>query len=582
MTTRPLTRARAAANTAPHAADWYRLHLDAETDTATLDLFTEIGFWGTPAADFVQVLDGITAGRILVRVNSPGGDLWDSVAIYNALRDHPAAVDVTVYGLAASGASLIAMAGETITMKRGSRMMIHDAWGGVIGNPADVAEYAAFLDQVSDDAATIYAARAGGTADQWRERMRAETWYNAAEAVAAGLATTTDDTDTDTEDAADTVAAPAENSTTHRPAASITTERTHTTMPDLADLRADLDDLRRDLAAAMSSNHHTAAPSPLAAFSSLGDYVAGWAGSRHTEAADAYDHLVKALITTDDAVMIPSWLGVIQADMKARQPILDLFTHTQDLPATGLSVSYGILTDETTEPGTQAAQGAELVNMGKVSLDAASSPVQTVGGWTDYSLQWVQRASVETLDVLWKALAMRYGQALERRARARLDAVYTERAADPTVTAAKPLAGLTALDWRGLLIDLVEATDESLWPITGCIASPAVFRALATLPEQKAALQIVGNPDGHEGTLGISTLDGKLDGFTVRMRPGWAGTKFAAIYKGAIRVQESPGAPLRLTNEPDAKTLTQTVSLYGYVADYAPIPQSIHVVEFGA
>lgn len=147
--------------------------------------------------------------------------------------------------------------------------------------------------------------------------------------------------------------------------------------------------MRRDLAAAMSSNHHTAAPSPLAAFSSLGDYVAGWAGSRHTEAADAYDHLVKALITTDDAVMIPSWLGVIQADMKARQPILDLFTHTQDLPATGLSVSYGILTDETTEPGVQAAQGAELVNMGKVSLDAASPPVWKPGA--SRSRRWATR-----------------------------------------------------------------------------------------------------------------------------------------------------------------------------------------------
>ena len=113
MTTRPLTRARAAANTAPHAADWYQLHLDAATDTATLDLFTEIGFWGTPAADFVQVLDGITAGRILVRVNSPGGDLWDSVAIYNALKRHKAAKAVTVDGVAMSSASLIAMAGDT-------------------------------------------------------------------------------------------------------------------------------------------------------------------------------------------------------------------------------------------------------------------------------------------------------------------------------------------------------------------------------------------------------------------------------------------------------------------------------------
>lgn len=150
-------------------------------------LYDEIGYWGVTAADMAATLSPIS-GPLHLRVNSPGGDVFDGIAIYNMLADYPGEVTVTVDGLAASAASFIAMAGDRITMNRGSKLMIHDASGLCIGNAAEMTAMAALLDMVSGTIADIYEARAGGDANDWRDRMREETWYTAEHAVQAGLA----------------------------------------------------------------------------------------------------------------------------------------------------------------------------------------------------------------------------------------------------------------------------------------------------------------------------------------------------------------------------------------------------------
>lgn len=168
--------------------DWYRITNHAETDTAELYIYDEIGYFGVTAADLVNELKGVTAKSINVRVNSPGGDVFDGIAILNALRQHPAAVNVVVDSLAASAASFIAMAGDTVTMAPNSQMMIHAASGLTIGNAADMREMADLLDKMTTNIASIYAGRAGGKVEDWLAAMNTETWYSAEEAVAAGLA----------------------------------------------------------------------------------------------------------------------------------------------------------------------------------------------------------------------------------------------------------------------------------------------------------------------------------------------------------------------------------------------------------
>ncbi|SDU42498.1 ATP-dependent protease ClpP, protease subunit [Jiangella alkaliphila] len=181
-TTRPLAALRAGRN------DWYRISTRADADVAVVDIYDEIGYFGITAQSFVRDLRAINAAEIELHLNTPGGDTWDGIAIYNGLRDHPASVTVIVDGLAASAGSFIAQAGDRVVMNRSSEMMIHDAWGFCIGNAADMTEMVALLDRISGDVAGIYADRAGGTADEWRAAMKAETWYTADEAVAAGLA----------------------------------------------------------------------------------------------------------------------------------------------------------------------------------------------------------------------------------------------------------------------------------------------------------------------------------------------------------------------------------------------------------
>ncbi|MGC0270802.1 head maturation protease, ClpP-related [Glutamicibacter soli] len=168
---------------------WYRMEASTESDAAEIFIYDQIGgWWGVEASQFVQDLSGITANTINLRVNSPGGDVYDAVAIMNALKRHKAKVVATVDGLAASAASFIIQAADEIVMGKGAEIMIHDALTIAIGNPADFREAADFLDRISNTIASVYADRAGGTRDEWRERMVAETWYTAEEAVAAGLA----------------------------------------------------------------------------------------------------------------------------------------------------------------------------------------------------------------------------------------------------------------------------------------------------------------------------------------------------------------------------------------------------------
>jgi ATP-dependent protease ClpP protease subunit len=171
-------------------ADPDRLKVEnAASDTATMWVYDEISWAGVTAEAFAKELAGVTAPSITLRLNSPGGCLFDGIAIYNSLVSHPATVNVQVDGLAASCASVIAMAGDTITMGAGTQMMVHDGFAVCLGNAADMRRAADELDQFSSEIAGFYARRSGGDAATWRAAMLAETWFSGPEALAAGLAT---------------------------------------------------------------------------------------------------------------------------------------------------------------------------------------------------------------------------------------------------------------------------------------------------------------------------------------------------------------------------------------------------------
>lgn len=126
---------------------------------------------------------------INLHLNTPGGDVYDGIAIYNELKNHPAQIHAYIPGLAASIGTVIAMAADSITVAPHARMMIHDAWMFAAGNAEDFAKHTARLEATSQNIAAIYAERAPErSADEWRALMKAETWFTDQEAVDYGLA----------------------------------------------------------------------------------------------------------------------------------------------------------------------------------------------------------------------------------------------------------------------------------------------------------------------------------------------------------------------------------------------------------
>lgn len=182
MDLRSKMRARLPVN----AGRWYEIK--SQGDKAVVRIYNEIGYFGVSAEEFASDLDGITASEIEVQINSPGGEVFGGLAIYNALRMHPAHVTTRVDGIAASAASVIVQAGDHRVMLGGAQMMIHEAWGLAVGPSADLREFADLLDKQSDIMAKLYADRSGGDVAEIRQMMAAETFLTDQEAVDAGLA----------------------------------------------------------------------------------------------------------------------------------------------------------------------------------------------------------------------------------------------------------------------------------------------------------------------------------------------------------------------------------------------------------
>lgn len=178
---------------------WYEIRAQAAGERAddepactTVFIYDSIGgSMGVSAKALAAQLLDIDTPVIKVRINSPGGSVFDSITIFNALNHSRLGgkrVLTYVDGLAASGASVIAMAGEQIIMMPGSQMMIHDASMTQEGNAAEMGKAQTFLDRQSNNCAEIYAQARGGDPQTWRELMLAETWMFAREALEMGIA----------------------------------------------------------------------------------------------------------------------------------------------------------------------------------------------------------------------------------------------------------------------------------------------------------------------------------------------------------------------------------------------------------
>lgn len=170
----------------------------SESGDNVISIFDVIGedWWtggGFTAKRAAAALRAIGERDVVVQVNSPGGDMFEGIAIYNMLRAHKGKVTVQVMGWAASAASIIAMAGDEIVMGLGSFMMVHNAWGMVVGNRHDLAEAATLFEGFDSAIADIYEARTGVDRKAIVKLMDGETFMGASDAVANKFADRVDD-----------------------------------------------------------------------------------------------------------------------------------------------------------------------------------------------------------------------------------------------------------------------------------------------------------------------------------------------------------------------------------------------------
>ena len=172
---------------------------DEEKGVTDITIYGFIGesYWwdSTSASDIDEALKGANGNNLVIHVNSPGGDTFDGIAIYNRLMDykkeHGARIKVTVDGWAASAASLIPLAADETVMGTGAMMMIHEASSIAWGSKRDMRKVADLLEKVEEGLIDIYMTKSNRTRDEIRTMVDDETWFSAQEAVDIGFATST-------------------------------------------------------------------------------------------------------------------------------------------------------------------------------------------------------------------------------------------------------------------------------------------------------------------------------------------------------------------------------------------------------
>lgn len=168
--------------------NWYNIKNVAEGNVTEVMIYDEIGMYGVDAKSFIEDIKNLPKDTsVLLRINSPGGSVIDGLAIYDAISRLPQKVTSRIEGIAASMASVIALAADEVVMSENSLYMIHNVWGGEVGDSDDLRKAADLMDKMGERLVNIYVSKSGQKEEQIRAWMDEETWFNSSEAVEAGF-----------------------------------------------------------------------------------------------------------------------------------------------------------------------------------------------------------------------------------------------------------------------------------------------------------------------------------------------------------------------------------------------------------
>jgi len=173
--------------------NWYSIE-NKHSEVIDISIHDEIGMFGISAAEFISDLRSHSEVKsINLSIHSPGGNVLDGLAMYNALKSHPAKVFGHVEGIAASAASFILMASDQISMPEDAFIMIHNAHGGVMGDAEDMRDMADIVEKLQNSIVNIYEKRVSASREDIEQMMKVETWLNSEEAIKHGFADTISD-----------------------------------------------------------------------------------------------------------------------------------------------------------------------------------------------------------------------------------------------------------------------------------------------------------------------------------------------------------------------------------------------------
>lgn len=359
----------------------------------------------------------------------------------------------------------------------------------------------------------------------------------------------------------------------HRQEKDTPTMDTAQIMEELGTLRSSLADVDRKATLA-AENTAPAKPAPGAAYRSAGEYIKAVAKGE----AAASRALTDNDATHEDTATKPAWVNRAIQIMEEKQRLTNLFTHTRALPDKGLSIEYPQLEDDTLVVAKQENEG-DTLSYGKIVIGTGTAPVSTYGGYAKLSRQAVERSSANYLSTLFALQATHYAATIEAATVELVAATITQQTESSPITVTSAATAVTVNELITAVIDLAVHYDSTPYTLSGILASPDVFKNLATLDEAPKALQFTEAPNGRQGTITVAGPRGTVAGIMVDLLPTGEGI-LAGYDRSAIVIEESPGAPFRLSDQ-DITDLTNIYSVYGYAAHYAPLPGAIVPIKFG-
>jgi HK97 family phage prohead protease len=329
---------------------------------------------------------------------------------------------------------------------------------------------------------------------------------------------------------------------------------------DVRTVQDEVAELRRVIEAGQSVEIATPAAHK---FRSQGEYAKGLLSGDEDAKA-----LARAASTSADTVALPGFLGFINNLIDTNRPALSVFSRAA-LPAAGLTVEFAQVSANTIAVGVQDPENEELA-FGNLTIDSVSANVITYGGYTSMSKQTIERSSVNYLDTALQALSIAYANATNAALITKVQGLsYTGKVFDVSAgTSAALIAGLT--DASTYIFK-----NSGLRPEAIVVGTTAFKFLLSVAGEDGRPVVLVdGAGFNNIGSANIPGLSGQLMGLPIIVDPAMTATKAYVANSRALQTLESPGAPVRLSAD-DITTLTDSISVYGYMAITVPFPAAI-------